>query len=158
MPAARKMTGNHFRRSVDGTKVVANDLKRVSAQLLAARLVGEELAQDLFQLRRVPHLHRALLRHEVADDFRKVLHMGAKDHGFAQRARFNRVLAAFSGKALADVNDRRVLVEVFQLASGIDQQAVDLTRLKPGVGRKFAAIQTGTTPRTIRYYEEIGLL
>jgi len=65
---------------------------------------------------------------------------GPKTIGFSERARFDRILTALGRQAFADENDRGMFVEIFQFASGVDDQAIDLTRTKLRVGHKFAPI------------------
>ena len=91
-------------------------------------------------IRGVPRLDGAFLLQKTAHDFGEVLHVGAKDHGFAQRARLDRVLAALGGQALANEDDGGLFVEVFQFAGAVDNQAIGVAGLQAGVVHHFRAI------------------
>jgi hypothetical protein len=86
-------------------------------------------------------LNGSLLIQEVAGDFGKILHVGAEDHRFAERAGLDRILASFSGEAFADENDVGMFVKILQLAGRVDQQTIDLAGTQAGLAGDFVAIE-----------------
>jgi len=74
--------------------------------------------------RRRPGLERKRLRRRLAGDGAEVLHVGAEDNGVTAGGGFDDVLAALPHEAFADENGGRNLVEPFQFARGIDDEAI----------------------------------
>src|SRR4029079_9639602 len=93
----------------------------------------------LFQFNVITHLHGTAVDHKVPRHVREVLHLRSEHHGFAKHARLNRILAAFGSETLADEDHGRLFVEMHELASGIHNEAIDLSGFELRCGGNFAA-------------------
>src|SRR5690348_4772250 len=115
---------DHLHRAVDGPLVLTHHRLRVLAQLFPPLLIRQQLAQCLLQFQRILDLDGAVFGQEVSDHFREILHIGSEDHRLAQCARFNGILAPLRGDALANEDNRGLLVKVHQFTGRIDQQGL----------------------------------
>ena len=91
---------------------------------VAAVGILQKVLQSVAQGVGVRDLNASAFGDELAGDGAEVLHVGAEDNGVTAGGGFDDVLAALPHEAFADENGGRNLVEPFQFARGIDDEAI----------------------------------
>ena len=152
MPRRLEVRQDHLHRALDRAEVFRDHLQRGAAQRGAARRVRQQFAEDALQFLRVFHLHGGVFVEKRAGDVGEILHVRPEDHRLALRGRLDRVLPADGREAFADEHHRGRLVEKFQLARRVHQQAVQPARRQFACSGKISLRKTNFTPRACSFW------
>ena len=98
--------------------------------------VAEQIVDCRLKAGFIRYLDCGIIGQKLGRDFLEIPHVRAEHDRLGQAGRFDRVLAALRREAFAYEHDRSLLVKIFQLAGGVNEQAVEAPLLP---GRRVAA-------------------